>query len=219
MTASSSTTASASASSGADDARGPRSGLRSRWRVIDIVVASVLGVASGLVFVLWNTASVPVGGFFEPLLPGLQALAGGGWLFAGVLTGIVIRKPGAALYGELLAAFVSMLVGNVWGVGTLLSGLTQGLGAELVLLVFLYANWRAYVAVLAGVGAGLAMAVTDLITYYPGSSALFATIYTIAGAVSGAVIAGLGSWLVARALARTGALSRFASGRDTAARV
>jgi energy-coupling factor transport system substrate-specific component len=37
--------------------------------------------------------------------------------------------------------------------------------------------------------------------------------------VSGAVIAGLLSWLVARALARTGALSRFASGRDTAARV
>ncbi|OUE27793.1 putative HMP/thiamine permease protein YkoE [Clavibacter michiganensis] len=217
MTASPSSTA--SAASVDPDARAPRSGLRARWRVIDIVVASVLGVASGLVFVLWNTASVPVSGVFEPLLPGLQALAGGGWLFAGVLTGIVIRKPGAALYGELLAAFVSMLVGNVWGVSTLLSGLTQGLGAELVLLVFLYANWRAYVAVLAGMGAGLGMAVTDLITYYPGSSPLFVAVYTIAALVSGAVIAGLLSWLVARALARTGALSRFASGRDTAARV
>ncbi|MFS4506467.1 ECF transporter S component [Clavibacter sp. Sh2141] len=216
MTASPSSTASASVDA---DPRVPRSGLRARWRVIDIVVASVLGVASGLVFVVWNTASVPVSGLFEPLLPGLQALAGGGWLFAGVLTGIVIRKPGAALYGELLAAFVSMLVGNVWGVGTLLSGLTQGLGAELVLLVFLYANWRAYVAVLAGMGAGLGMAITDLITYYPGSSPLFVAIYTGAALVSGAVIAGLLSWLVARALARTGALSRFASGRDTAARV
>jgi energy-coupling factor transport system substrate-specific component len=216
VTASPSSTASASVDA---DARVPRSGLRARWRVIDIVVASVLGVASGLVFVVWNTASVPVGGLFEPLLPGLQALAGGGWLFAGVLTGIVIRKPGAALYGELLAAFVSMLVGNVWGVGTLLSGLTQGLGAELVLLVFLYANWRAYVAVLAGMGAGLAMAITDLITYYPGSGPLFVAVYTGAALVSGALIAGLLSWIVARALARTGALSRFASGRDTAARV
>ncbi|MFT2692750.1 ECF transporter S component [Clavibacter zhangzhiyongii] len=216
MTASPSSTASAPSDVAA---RAPRSGLRARWRVIDIVVASVLGVASGLVFVLWNTASVPVAGLFQPLLPGLQALAGGGWLFAGVLTGIVIRKPGAALYGELLAAFVSMLVGNVWGVGTLLSGLTQGLGAELVLLVFLYANWRAYVAVLAGMGAGLAMAITDLITYYPGSAPLFVAVYTGAALVSGALIAGLLSWLVARALARTGALSRFASGRDTAARV
>jgi energy-coupling factor transport system substrate-specific component len=217
VTASSSSTATSTAVGA--DSRTPRSGLRARWRVIDIVVASVLGVASGLVFVIWNTASVPIGGFFEPLLPGLQALAGGGWLFAGVLTGIVIRKPGAALYGELLAAFVSMLVGNVWGVATLLSGLTQGLGAELVLLVFLYANWRAYVAVLAGMGAGLAMAITDLIYSYPLSTPLFATIYTASALVSGAVIAGLLSWLVARALARTGALSRFASGRDTAARV
>jgi len=217
MTASSSSTASAIPAD--PGARAPRSGLRARWRVIDIVVASVLGVASGLVFVLWNTASVPVAAAFQPVLPGLQALAGGGWLFAGVLTGIVIRKPGAALYGELLAAFVSMLVGNVWGVSTLLSGLTQGLGAELVLLVFLYANWRAYVAVLAGMGAGLGMAVTDLVTYYVGSSPLFIAVYTIASLVTGAVVAGLLSWLVARALARTGALSRFASGRDTAARV
>ena len=216
MTASPSSTASAPAGVAA---RSPRSGLRARWRVIDIVVASVLGVASGLVFVIWNTASVPVAGVFQPLLPGLQALAGGGWLFAGVLAGIVIRKPGAALYGELLAAFVSMLVGNVWGVSTLLSGLTQGLGAELVLLAFLYANWRAYVAVLAGMGAGLGMAITDLVTYYVGSTPLFATIYTVAALVSGAVVAGLLPWLVARALARTGALSRFASGRDTAARV
>ena len=38
---------------------------------------------------------------------------------------------------------------------------------------------------------------------------------------SGVVVAGLGSWLVVRALARTGALSRFAAGREAhkAARV
>ena len=27
---------------------------RLRWRVVDIVVASVIGVASGLIFLLWN---------------------------------------------------------------------------------------------------------------------------------------------------------------------
>jgi energy-coupling factor transport system substrate-specific component len=32
--------------------------------------------------------------------------------------------------------------------------------------------------------------------------------------VSGAVIAGLGSWALARALAATGALNRFAAGRE-----
>lgn len=190
-----------------------------RWRVVDIVVASVIGVASGAIFLVWNVASEPATAPLKALLPGLQALGGGFWLFAGVLTAIVIRKPGAALYGELLAATVSALVGNQWGATTLLSGFVQGLGAELVFLVFFYANWRVYVAVLAGAGAGLAMAVTDLVVWYAGADALFASVYTVSGIVSGAVIAGLLSWLAARGIARTGALSRFASGRESTARV
>jgi energy-coupling factor transport system substrate-specific component len=191
---------------------------RRRWRVVDIVVASVLGVASGLLFLVWNAAYNPLSAPLELALPGLQALLGGGWLFAGVLTGLVIRKPGAALYGELLAAAVSALVGNQWGASTLLSGLVQGLGAEIVFALFLYANWRLYVAVLAGMGAGLALAVNDLIFYYAGAGGTFAVIYVIAALVSGAVIAGLLSWLAARGLARTGALNRFASGREASAR-
>lgn len=185
-----------------------------RWRVIDIVVASVLAVASGMVFVLWNVASNPISAPLGAVLPGLNALVGGGWLFAGVLTGLVIRKPGAALYGELVAAALSALVGNQWGVLTLESGLVQGLGAELVFAVFLYRRWGLPVAALAGAVAGLAMAINDLILWYPGSAAAFAVVYTVAGFASGALIAGVLSWLVVRALARTGALSRFESGRQ-----
>ena len=137
-------------------------GSRFRWRVVDIVVASVIGVASGLVFVAWNVASNPVTDPLKALLPGLQAIGGGFWLFAGVLTAIVVRRPGAALYGELVAATVSALIGNQWGPLTLVSGAVQGLGAELVFAAFLYANWRLGVVILAGVGAGVGMAVTDL---------------------------------------------------------
>jgi energy-coupling factor transport system substrate-specific component len=184
-----------------------------RWRGVDIVVASVLAVAAGLVFVLWNIASNPLTAPLGALLPGLQALAGGGWLFAGVLVAMVIRKPGAAIYGELVAATVSALVGNQWGVLTLVSGLVQGLGAELVFAIFLYRVWNLPVAVLAGAVAGVAMAANDLVLWYPGAAAAFAVTYTVAGIVSGAVIAGALSWYAVRGLAKTGALSRFASGR------
>ncbi len=184
------------------------------WRVVDIVIASVIGVASGLIFVVWNQAYNPLSGLLTPLLPGLQALLGGGWLFAGVLGGLVIRKPGAALYTELLAAVVSTLVGGTaWGATILVSGAVQGLGAELVFALFLYGNYRLYVALLAGAGAGLALAVNDLLLWYPGSAAPFIAIYTISSVVSGIVVAGLLSWLAMRGLARTGALSRFAAGR------
>jgi energy-coupling factor transport system substrate-specific component len=192
---------------------------RFSWRVVDIVVASVIGVAAGLVFFAWNQLYTPLSAPLEAALPGLQALTYGVWLFAGVLGGLIIRKPGAAIFVELVAATVSALLGAQWAFLTLEAGLVQGLGAELIFLVFFYANWRAYVAVLAGAASGLAMAINDLILWYPGSTPLFAIIYTISAIVSGAVIAGLGSWFLARGLAKTGALSRFASGRETTARV
>jgi energy-coupling factor transport system substrate-specific component len=199
----------------------PASSTRTRrWRVIDIVVASVLGVASGLIFFVWDTAYVGPSALLTPLLPGLQGLLNGGWLFAGVLGALIIRKPGAALYTELLAAVVEALAGNQWGGPlTLVAGLVQGLGAEAVVLAFLYRNWRVYVALLAGAGAGLFGAVNDLILWYPGSKVGFSVTYVGTSMISGAVIAGLLSWLVARALARTGALSRFASGREAVGRV
>jgi energy-coupling factor transport system substrate-specific component len=95
----------------------------------------------------------------------------------------------------------------------------QGLAAELIFLVFLYRVWRLPVVMLAGAASGLAMAINDLVLWYAGADALFATVYVISCVVSGAVVAGLLSWLLARGLARTGALSRFAAGREGAVRV
>ena len=197
---------------------GSRPRVSYRWRVVDIVVASVIGVASGLIFWVWNLTYSPFSAGLEALLPGAQGLVGGVWLFAGVLGGLIIRKPGAAIFTELVAAVVSALVGTQWGVLTLVSGIVQGLGAEIVFAIFLYANYRVYVAVLAGAGAGLAMGINDSILWYAGTAFEFKAIYVVCGAISGAVIAGLLSWLVVRALARTGALNRFASGREVVAR-
>ena len=191
---------------------------RFAWRVVDIVVASAIGVAAGLVFFAWNLIYSPLTAPLEAALPGLQALVYGVWLFAGVLGGLIIRKPGAAVFVEIVAATVSALLGAQWAFLTLEAGLVQGLGAELVFLLFFYSNWRAIVAILAGAVSGLAMAINDLILWYPGARVEFALIYGVSAIVSGGVIAGLGSWALARGLARTGALNRFAAGREITAR-
>jgi energy-coupling factor transport system permease protein len=192
---------------------------RLSWRVVDIVVASAIGVAAGLVFWLWNQFYQPATAPLEAALPGMQALLYGVWLFAGVLGGLIIRKPGAAIYVEIIAATVSALLGAQWAFLTLEAGLVQGLGAELVFLAFRYVNWSWIVALLAGAASGLAMAVNDLILWYPGAATPFLITYSISAIISGALIAGLGSWFLARGLARTGALDRFASGRQNAVRV
>src|SRR3954451_17267526 len=193
-----------------------RTRSRLRWRVVDIVVAAVIGVAAGLVFLLWNFGYQAPGSVLSAALPGLQGLLNGVWLFAGVLGGIIIRKPGAAVFTEVVAAVVSALVGNQWGSFlTFEAGIVQGLGAELVFLAFLYRRWSAPVAVLAGAGAGLFGAVNDLFLWYPGSGATFATAYLATSLVSGAVLAGGLSGLLAGAVVRTGGLSRCAAGRES----
>ena len=199
----------------------PASG-RFRWRVVDIVVASVIGVASGLIFLLWNIAYRGPSALLEPLWPGLQGLLDGPWLFAGVLGALIIRKPGAAVYTEVVAAGVSALtlVGNTWGAFlTLEAGLIQGLGAELVFLLFFYRRWSLPVAILAGVGAALACGINNLLLWYAGADSRFVVVYLISTCISGALIAGALSWWLARGLAATGALDRFASGRDARSRV
>ena len=184
-----------------------------RWRVVDIVVAAVLGVATGLLFVVWNGVGFVWFSAMDALTPGFGGLAVGIWLIGGVLGGLIIRKPGAAIYCETLAAAVSALIGTQFGISVLLSGAIQGAGAELVFLIFLYRRWNLPVALLAGLGAGLALAISENILYNALWAFEFKLLYALFAGISGIVIAGLLSWLAMRGLARTGVLSAFAAGR------
>ncbi|MCP2030603.1 energy-coupling factor transport system substrate-specific component [Okibacterium sp. HSC-33S16] len=190
----------------------------SRWRVVDIVTASVLGVAAGVIFWAWGLAWGPLSTALA-FTPGLGGLLAGGWLFAGVLGGLVIRKPGAAIYTEVVAAAVSALIGTVWGFETLIWGLIQGVGAEIIFALFFYRSFRLWVALLAGAGAGVAVGFLDTtFTSYAALDAGAKLTYFVSAVVSGTVLAGLLSWFAVRGLAATGALSRFASGNQTRAR-
>lgn len=207
----------ASVTSSESTATGSR---RFRWRVVDIVVASVIGVATGLVFLFWNNVGYAWFSAADAVTPGLGGIAVGIWLVGGVLGGLIIRKPGAALYVELLAAVVSALIGNQWGIETVYSGLAQGLGAELVFAAFAYRRFGVLQAVLAGAAAGAAAWVLEL--FLSGNlqkSPEFLGLYFTTVVISGATLAGLLGWLVVRALAATGALHRFAAGRDVTERV
>ena len=185
---------------------------RSRWRVVDLVVASVLAVVGGLFF--WGVATVwdPVTRALS-LVPPSSALLAGLWMVPGVLGGLVIRKRGAAVYVELVAAVIEALLGNVWGFSTVYYGLIEGLGAEFVLALLLYRAFGPVPAVLAGAGAGLAGGLLDVTVYYPDLAGGAKAGYVALAVLSSAVIAGMGAWALTRALAATGALASLASGR------
>ncbi len=185
-----------------------------RWRVIDIVTAAILGVACGLIFVAWNQVGYAGYEALKAILPGLGGLVTGIWLLGGTLGGYVIRKPGAALFVELLAATVSMGLGSQWAIGALYSGIAQGLGAEIVFAAFVYRRFNVWVVSAAGAMAFAAEWCLELFT--EGNLAKevsFNVVYLVSGVVSGIVLAGLLAWALTNALAKTGALDRFASGR------
>lgn len=182
------------------------------WPVVDIVVAGMLGVAGGFFF--WGVAAV-----WEPITkplafyPPLSAVLAGLWLVPGVLGGLVVRRPGAAVFAELVAATLEALLGNQWGFSTVWYGLLEGLGAEMVLALLLYRAWGLVAAGLAGAGAGVTVGLLDSFVYYPTFSAAYKSAYIALAVASGAVIAGAGAWALTRALASTGALAPLASGR------
>jgi len=186
---------------------------RSGWRTVDIVVGAAVAVAFGVVFVAWNllwAASEPI----FVALPAAQAILYGVWLLPGVLVALIVRRPGAALFGGVVSASVSALIGSQWGVDTLLSGAIQGGGAELAFAIGLYRSWNIGFAVLGGALAAIGAALHDIPLYYPDTGTNFWIVFTGALVISGVLISGIGGWILFRALASTGVLGDFASGGE-----
>jgi energy-coupling factor transport system substrate-specific component len=183
------------------------------WRTVDIVVASSIAAAFGVIFwawgQLWNTAQPAFTGF-----PPAQGFMYGVWLLPGVLGALIIRKPGAAIYTELVASIISAFLGTAWGLQVVLYGLVEGAAPELVFAFLLYRSWKLPAALAAGAVAGFAAALLDLAFYYTDWSGGWQLSYTLLLVASSLVVAGAGSWLLVRALAKTGVLAPFASGRD-----
>jgi energy-coupling factor transport system substrate-specific component len=184
-----------------------------RWRTVDIVVTAVLGVAFGVVFWAWNLLWAATGAAFTAFPPA-QAVMYGVWLLPAVVAPLIVRKPGAALFAELLAAIVSALLGAQWGAQVILYGLLEGLAGELGYAVFRYRRFGWPQALLAALFAGAMAGMLDLFYWYPTWTSGWQLTYVVTVVASTVVICGLGGTALVRALARTGALSAFAVGRQ-----
>jgi energy-coupling factor transport system substrate-specific component len=179
-----------------------------RWRTRDIVVAAVIGVAFGVVFAGWNllyAAATPVFAFAPPV----QDIMYGVWLVPAILAPLVIRKPGAALFAEMVAAGVSALLGSQWSVDTLLSGFMQGAAAELIFAFTLYRSYGLVTLVLAASASALAAWVHDWVLYYADIEPAVQVVRLVVMVISAAVIAAGGSVLLVRSLRRSGVLDGF----------
>jgi energy-coupling factor transport system permease protein len=183
----------------------------SSWRTRDIVVTAIIGVAFGVVFWVWNLVYAGADPVFA-LFPPAKDLMYGVWLMPAILAPAIVRKPGAALFAEMVAAGLSTFIGSQWGPDTLLSGFVQGAAAELVFAFTLYRRWSFPVLAIAAVASAAAAWIHDWVIYYPTVSVELQLLRGVMMAVSAVVIAAGGSVLLVRALRQAGVLEGFPAG-------
>lgn len=179
------------------------------WRTRDILVTAMIGVVFGVVFAFWNYLWTVVA---PGAIPPLQAfLIYGVWLVPAVLAPMIVRKPGAAVFAEMVAAGVSTIFGSPWGPDVLLSGFVQGAAAELIFAMTLYRNWSLPVLGIAAVASAAAAWIHDWVLYYADADMSLQVIRAVAMAVSALFIVAGGSYLLERSLRRAGVLDGFGS--------
>src|SRR3982750_4477601 len=158
-----------------------------RWRTVDIVIASIVAVAFGVIFwawgLLWNGPADAIP------LPGRAGIYGM-WLVPAVLGALIVRKPGAAFYTLTLASLVSVAIGTSWGWTIVVQGPLEALGAELIFALFAYRVYRLPVALLAAATAGIVASLYDAFVWYGDTSwASMRFPYILITAASSVVIA------------------------------
>ena len=188
-----------------------------RWRVVDIAVASALGVASSIIY--WVVAIVTAGPWsvLDAVVPGLPGLFNGLWLFAGPLAAVIVRKPGAAIYAEVVGGILEALWGNQWGgLETFLIALAQGVFAEIAFLIFAYKRWNLPVTLLSGALSGVACWGYSFLQDLQGIdlAGSYGIVYLVTTVISGLLFAGVIVWYLFVGIAKTGALDQFSSGRE-----
>lgn len=194
--------------SAADERRPAESPLA--WKTRDIVVAAALAVPLGVVYAGWL-----LGWAAAQVVPEISHLLGGLYVVAGVLVGYVLRRPGAALLGEMIAALVEMPF-TPYGAIVLWLGLLQGIGIEAVFAVTGYRRYGLPTLMAAGVAGALAVLFGRFYVAfgYASLDPLVQLLRLAATVVGGALLGGLLARLVGDALARTGVLNNFPIARD-----
>ena len=186
--------------------------LMKKLKISEIVFIAVLASALGVFW--WGYTFL-----YDLLKPVLKPLAlenllTGIWLMGAIFFPYIIRKPGSALLGETIAAFVQGFIAR-WGITSLIWGFGQALPVELFFMLLKYKKWN-YLTLSA---AGLISAIASffLSFFWEGWFRLdikYISIQFIAFSISGIVLAGFLSKLLADKLKKTGVLNQFQIVKD-----
>ena len=183
------------------------------WKLKEVVLMSVFAVVFAVVYLLF----VQVGNIWAGVIgPIAYEWIFGIWFIVSIICAYIIRKPGAALLSETMAAIIEVMIGNAVGPRLILSGIVQGLGAEAAFAATGYRRYSWWVLCLAGMGSAIfSFAYGFLVSGYSALDPSFLALMFALRVMSGAIIAGLGGKYISDGLLATGALRGYAISRET----
>lgn len=181
------------------------------WKLKEIVLMSLFGVVFGIVYLLF----IHIGNIWAGVIgPIAYEWMFGIWFIVSIISMYIIRKPGAALFPETMAAAVEVMLGNAIGPRLILSGIIQGLGAEAAFAATRYKHFNLLVLMLAGIGSAVFSFIYGyFISGYAALDPSFVAWMFTLRVLSGAIIAGIGGKYIADALLATGSLRGYAISR------
>lgn len=190
-----------------------------KWKLKDVILMAVLGVIFAIVYLAifyaglsLQTALTPLG-----LAPFGFEVIYGVWFMAATVAAYIIRKPGAALITEVLAAVVELMTGNPGGVVLLITGVIQGLGCEAGFALFRYKRFDLISMSVAGILAALFIFGFELfyLQYYLLSPVLLGS-QLLVRFLSAIVFSGVISKMACDSVAKTGVLKNYSIGTEQA---
>jgi energy-coupling factor transport system substrate-specific component len=160
-------------------------------------IAGVVNTGTGIVWAAANSAGGPLAG----------AALQGAFMWAYLLAYFLVRKPGSMLIVGIVETAMEALLGNPSGFATIGWGVTQGLGAEVVMAFVNYGNFGWWAFALAGAAASQFGTVWTAYLFGWDSTAEIVSQYWQAAPInliSGALFSGLLGWWLGKMVERTG---------------
>ena len=184
------------------------------WKLNEVVVLVVLSVAVGVLFWGWTFVDALVSAPLKPF--GINYILAGVWFIGGTLIPFLIRKPGSALAGEVLAAIVEGFITH-WGITAAIWGAVQGIGAESVFFATGYKNWDIKTMIAAGAVSGFFSYMLDFFySQYWTLKAWVIVVQLVCAVLGGILWAGIIGYALAKGIIKTGAAANLLSGEDLA---
>ncbi|NKQ38272.1 MAG: ECF transporter S component [Methanosarcinales archaeon] len=182
----------------------------SNWTTRDLLVMASISLVFTIIIIIatyfYMFIIIPLG-----LIAG--GIASGIWAISGIFTMYILRRPGAALFCQLLIGIIQVPF-SPFGWMTILLAVILGIPTELAFLSTRYRNFNLFTLMIAGILANVLHMALVIIPLGFIDMEMIMQILIIISVLFGGGMAGLLAKILADAIAKTGVLSGYSIGQE-----